>query len=59
MIPTRKSRQGVPRRLAVALRYLDVDFVVPPRVSMKFVRLKANEKEELPRDTDDLEINCK
>jgi hypothetical protein len=26
---------------------------------MKFVSLKANEKEELPRDTDDLEISCK
>jgi hypothetical protein len=39
--------------------YLDVDFSVPPRVNMKFVSLKANEKEELPRDTDDLEISCK
>ena len=39
--------------------YLDVDFAVPPRVNMKFVSLKANEKDELPRDTDDLEINCK
>ena len=39
--------------------YLDVDFAVPPRVNMKFVSLKANEKEELPRDTDDLEISCK
>lgn len=39
--------------------YLDVDFAVPPRVNMKFVSLKANEKEELPRDTDDIEISCR
>ena len=39
--------------------YLDVDFALPPRVNMKFVGLKANDKEELPRDTDDLEISCK
>jgi len=31
----------------------------PASVNMKFVSLKANEKEELPRDTDDLEISCK
>jgi hypothetical protein len=39
--------------------YLDVDFAVPPRVNMKFVNLKANEKDETPRDLDDLEIACK
>jgi hypothetical protein len=38
--------------------YLDVDFAVPPKVSMKFFGLKANEKEE-PRELDDLEIACK
>jgi hypothetical protein len=39
--------------------YLDVDFAVPPRVNMKFVNLKANEKEEVLRDADELEISCK
>ena len=39
--------------------YLDVDFAGPPRVNMIFVSLKANEKDELPRDSDDLEISCK
>jgi hypothetical protein len=38
--------------------YLDVDFAVPPKVSMKFVGSKAIEKEE-PRELDDLEIACK
>ena len=44
---------------ALGTAYLDVDFAVPPRVNMKFVSLKANEKDELPRDVDDLEINCR
>jgi hypothetical protein len=39
--------------------YLDVDFAVPPRVNMKFVNLKANEKEEVLRDAGELEISCK
>src|SRR6266478_1688512 len=39
--------------------FLDVDFAIPPRVNMKFVGSKANEKDETPRDLDDLEIACK
>ncbi|MFB6463883.1 hypothetical protein [Bradyrhizobium tunisiense] len=39
--------------------YLDVDFAVPPRVSMKFIGAKATEKDELIRDPDELEIACK
>jgi hypothetical protein len=39
--------------------YLDVDFAVPPKVSMKFVSSKTIEKDETPRDLDDLKIACK
>jgi hypothetical protein len=39
--------------------YLDVDFAIPPRVNMKFLSLKVNEKDEMPRDNDELEISCK
>jgi hypothetical protein len=39
--------------------YLDVDFAVPPRVSMKFVGAKANEKDDSTRDMDELKIACK
>ena len=38
--------------------YLDVNFAVPPKVTMKFVSLKADEKDETSRDTDELEIAC-
>src|SRR5258706_9546715 len=39
--------------------FLDVDFAIPPKVNMKFVSLKANDKDETSRDLDDLEIACK
>jgi hypothetical protein len=38
--------------------YLDVDFAVPPRVSMKFVGAKETAKDD-SRDLDELEISCK
>jgi hypothetical protein len=39
--------------------FLDVDFAIPPKVTMRFVNSKANEKEEPLRDSDELEIACK
>lgn len=53
---TAKRIQGT-MRLGTA--YLDVDFAVPPRVSMKFINAKASEKDEPLRDTDELEIACR
>jgi hypothetical protein len=38
---------------------LDVDFAVPPRVNMKFIGSKTNEKDDAARDLDELEIACK
>ncbi|MDH2406022.1 hypothetical protein QCM77_39940 [Bradyrhizobium sp. SSUT18] len=53
---TAKRIQGT-MRLGTA--YLDVDFAVPPRASMKFVNAKASEKDEPFRDSDELEIACR
>lgn len=53
---TAKRIQGT-MRLGTA--YLDVDFAVPPRVSMKFVNARASEKDEPLRDADELEIACR
>lgn len=53
---TAKRIQGT---MKLGTAYLDVEFAVPPRVNMKFVSPKANEKEDLLRDTDDLEISCR
>lgn len=41
---TAKRIQGT---MKLGTAYLDVDFAVPPRVNMKFVNLKASEKEEI------------
>lgn len=58
LITSAATAKRIQSTMKLGTAYLDVDFAVPPRVNMKFVNLKANEKEELPRDTDDLEI-CK
>src|SRR6267378_3115170 len=59
LITSAATAKRIQSTMKLGTAYLDVDFAVPPRVNMKFVSLKASEKEELPRDTDDLEISCK
>jgi hypothetical protein len=59
LITSAATAKRIQSTMKLGTAYLDVDFAIPPRVNMKFVSLKANEKEEMPRDTDDLEINCK
>jgi hypothetical protein len=59
LITSAATAKRIQSAMKLSTAYLDVDFAVPPRVNMKFVSLKANEIEELPRDTDDLEISCK
>ncbi|WP_420967320.1 hypothetical protein [Bradyrhizobium sp. B120] len=59
LITSAATAKRIQSTMKLGTAYLDVDFAVPPRVNMKFVSLKPNAKEELPRDTDDLEISCK
>jgi hypothetical protein len=59
LITSAATAKRIQSIMKLGTAYLDVDFAVPPRVNMKFVNLKANEKEEMPRDTDDLEISCR
>jgi hypothetical protein len=59
LITSAATAKRIQSTMKLGTAYLDVDFAVPPRVNMKFVSLKASEKDELPRDTDDLEISCK
>src|SRR6202011_1525922 len=58
LITSAATAKRIQSTMKLGTAYLDVDFAVPPRVNMKFVSLKANEKEELPHETDDLEISC-
>jgi hypothetical protein len=59
LITSAATAKRIQSTLKLGTAYLDVDFAVAPRVNMKFVSLKANEKEETPRDLDDLEFACK
>jgi hypothetical protein len=59
LITSAATAKRIQSTMKLGTVYLDVDFAVPPRVTMKFVSLKANEKDETMRDTDDLEIACK
>src|SRR5258707_1682437 len=59
LITSAATAKRIQSTMKLGTAYLDVDFAVPPKVNMKFVSLKANEKDEAPRDLDDLEIACK
>jgi hypothetical protein len=59
LITSAATAKRIQSTMKMGTAYLDVDFAIPPRVNMKFLSLKANEKDELPRDNDELEISCK
>ncbi|SRR5258708_36773343 len=59
LITSAAMAKRIQSTMRLGTAYLDVDFAVPPRVNMKFVSAKANEKDEAIRDTDELEIACK
>jgi hypothetical protein len=59
LITSAATAKRIQSTMKMGTAYLDVDFAIPPRVNMKFLSLKANEKEEMPRDNDELEISCK
>jgi hypothetical protein len=59
LITSAATAKRIQSTLKLGTAYLDVDFAVPPRVNMKFVNLKANDKDEMSREPDELEIACK
>jgi hypothetical protein len=59
LITSAATAKRIQSSMKLGTAYLDVDFAIPPRVNMKFVSLKANEKDEMPRDNGELEISCK
>jgi hypothetical protein len=59
LISSAATAKRIQSTMKMGTAFLDVDFAIPPRVNMKFVSLKANEKDEMPRDNDELEISCK
>jgi hypothetical protein len=59
LITSAATAKRIQSTMKLGTAYLDVDFALPPRVNMKFVGPKANEREEPARDLDDVEIACK
>jgi hypothetical protein len=59
LISSAATAKRIQSAMKMGTAFLDVDFAIPPRVNMKFLSLKANEKDEMPRDNDELEISCK
>ncbi|MGY4319723.1 hypothetical protein [Bradyrhizobium sp. JR3.5] len=62
LVSTLISSAAMAKRIQSTMKmgtaYLDVDFAVPPKISMKFIGAGTSEKNEA-RDLDDLEIACK
>jgi hypothetical protein len=59
LITSAATAKRIQSTMRMGTVYLDVDFAIPPRVNMKFLSLKANDKDDMPRDNDELEISCK
>jgi hypothetical protein len=59
LITSAATAKRIQSSMKFGTAFLDVDFAIPPRVNMKFVGSRANERDETPRDLDDLEIACK
>jgi hypothetical protein len=53
LITSAATAKRIQATMKLGTAFLDVDFAIPPRVNMKFVSSKANEKDEAPRDSDD------
>ena len=59
LITSAATAKRIQSTMKLGTAFLDIDFAIPPKVNMKFVNSKANEKEETLRDSDELEIACK
>jgi hypothetical protein len=59
LITSAATAKRIQATMKLGTAYLDVDFAVPPRVSMRFVNLKINERDGATRDSDELEVACK
>jgi hypothetical protein len=56
LITSAVTTKRIQSNMKLGTAILDVDFAVPPKVSMRFVNTKDN---ELSRDLDEIEVACK
>jgi hypothetical protein len=54
LITSAATAKRIQSTMKLGTAFLDVDFAIPPKVNMKFVNVKASDRDELPRDTDAL-----
>lgn len=59
LISSALAAKRIQNTMKLGTAYLDVDFALPPKVSMRFVNTKGLEKENTQRDLDELEVACK
>jgi hypothetical protein len=60
LITSAVTAKRIQSNMKLGIAILDVDFAVPPKVSMRFVNTKPSDKEnELSRDLDEIEVACK
>lgn len=59
LISSAATAKRIQSTMKMGTAYLDVDFAIPPRVNMKFLNTKANDRDDMLRDNDELEISCK
>jgi hypothetical protein len=59
LISSAMTAKRIQNSMKLGTAILDVDFAVPPRVSMKFGSVKTVEKDDILRDVDELEVSCR
>ena len=59
LISSAVTAKRIQSSMKLGTAILDVDFAVPPKVTMKFVSAKSTDKDDGSRDTDELEVSCK
>jgi hypothetical protein len=59
LISSAMTAKRLQSNMKLGTAILDVDFAVPPRVSMKFGSIKTVEKDDIFRDIDELEVSCR
>ncbi len=59
LISSAMTAKRLQSNMKLGTAILDVDFAVPPRVSMKFGSVKTAEKDDFLRDIDELEVSCR
>lgn len=59
LISSAVAAKRIQNTMKLGTAYLDVEFALPPKVSMRFVNTKSADKDEGARELDELEIACK